>query len=278
MKISKFLREAPMKFMPAIFVNHGGGPLPLLGDPGHVKLAKYLSSSAKSFPNPIAILIASAHWETPVTSFVGSNDPGLLYDYYGFPRESYEISYPIRNSLEILKKAQQMLEQAGIPSKVDSRPYDHGVFVPLKLMYPSASVPVIQISLPSSRNPAFVIQLGQALRPLREQGVLLIGSGMSFHNLPAFFSDEDGKASRSQAFDRALQDAMKSQDRLSKLKFWESFPHARYCHPNEDHLMPLLFVAGAAYPDEACNVVYEDTLMGAKITGFAFISNNHEEL
>jgi len=259
-----------MKFMPAIFVNHGGGPLPLLGDPSHANLVKYLMASTKAIPTPRAILVASAHWETPVTTFVGPDDPGLLYDYYGFPPESYQIEYPARNSPEVLKKARELLDKAGIPSKVEKRAYDHGVFVPLKLMYPLANIPVVQISLPSSRSPSFVLELGKALRPLREDGVLLIGSGLSFHNLPAFFSDDPAKTSRSTAFDRALKEVMKSQDRNAKLKFWESLPHARYCHPNEDHLMPLLSIAGATDPQEPCNIVYEDTLMGAKVSGFSF--------
>ena len=267
-----------MNLMPALFVNHGGGPLPLLGDPRHTKLSKYLSSSMKSFPIPTAILIASAHWETAVTTFVGQEDPGLLYDYYGFPPESYQIDYPIRSSSKYLNKARKLLDGAGIASKVEPRAFDHGVFVPLKLMYPSATVPVVQISLPASRDPSYVIKLGEVLRPLREEGVLIIGSGMSFHNLPEFFSDDPSKLSRSTAFDRALKEVMHSADRTSKLRSWNSLPSARYCHPSEDHLMPLLFVAGAAYPEEACSVVYEDTLMGAKITGFAFQSNNRQEL
>ena len=259
--------------MPSIFLNHGGGPLPLLGDQNHRALVKYLSKVANDFPKPQAILIASAHWETSVTSFVGSETPPLLYDYYGFPKESYSISYPARNALHEVEDARRLLERAGISSKIENRGYDHGVFVPLKLVYPEADIPVVEMSLPSTRDPSLVMKLGEALRPLREKGILLIGSGLSFHNLQAFFSEDVSKKSRSTAFDQALKEGMTSADRIPMLKSWESLPHARYCHPNEDHLMPLLFVAGSAFSEEPCRIVYEDVLMGAKISGFAFMTS-----
>ena len=237
-----------LKIMSAIFLNHGGGPLPLLGDPAHAKLIKYLSKAASSCPRPKAILIASAHWEEPVTTFIGSEDPGLLYDYNGFTPESYEIKYPARNSLAVVKSATALLERAGIQSRVDSkRKYDHGVFVPLKLMFPEANIPVVQMSLPASRDPAFVYRLGEVLAPLRKEGVLILGSGLSFHNLSGFFSSDSVKRPKSTAFDSAVKEAMLSGSRKEQLINWRSFPH-------------------------------EDTLMGAKISGFAFHSTLEQEL
>ena len=267
------------KLMPAIFVNHGGGPLPLLRDPAHVNLTSYLSKSVKKFPRPKAILVASAHWETDVTTFVGAEAPGLLYDYYGFPPESYEIDYPARNSIPVLESARKLLDSAGIKSRVDpKRQYDHGVFVPLKLMYPDADIPVVQVSLPRNRDPSLVYNIGKALAPLRNDGVMLLGSGLSFHNLESFFNSDSSKLSRSKQFDDALKDAMNSvTERHQKLIEWSKFPQARYCHPAEDHLMPLLFIAGAA-EGEACEIPYEDNLMGVKITGFQFTSTAKEEL
>ena len=263
-----------MKVMNALFLNHGGGPLPLLGDKNHINLVKYLSSAASQISRPKAILIASAHWEEPVTTFVGSESPGLLYDYYGFPPESYEIKYSVRNSLDVIKSAMKLLEKAGMPSRVDpKRKYDHGVFVPLKLMYPNADVPIVQISLPSSRDPELVFRLGEILAPLRGEGVLIIGSGLSYHNLPSFFTSDSAKPGKSIEFDTALKSAMLSGARRQKLLDWRALPYADFCHPAEDHLMPLVFVAGAGAGDP-CRVVYEDTLMGAKISGFSFQSSS----
>ena len=259
-----------MKVMDAIFLNHGGGPLPLMGDASHRKLIEYLSKAASKIPKPDAILIASAHWEESMTTFLGASQPGPLYDYYGFPPECYKIDYAARNSQPIIDAARKLLTGASITSRIDQkRSHDHGVFVPLKLMYPDAGIPVVQISLPSNRDPGFVYELGKALAPLREQGVLILGSGLSYHNLPSFFQSDEGKKSKAAAFDKALQGAMLSDDRKTKLAAWESFPHARFCHPTEDHLMPLVFVAGAGEGD-ACSIPYEDTLMGAKVSGFSF--------
>lgn len=257
------------KRFPAVFLNHGGGPLPLLDDAAHRNLVKHLRSLPQRFPKPEVILLASAHWETPDITFVGGEDPGLLYDYYGFPPESYEVKYPCKNSLSLVEKARKLLSTAGLKSSVDpKRRYDHGVFVPLKLMYPEANIPVVQLSLPVSRDPALVYRIGQALSPLRSEGVLFIGSGLSFHNLPSFFSSDRSKLSRSREFDDALKSAMTSEDsRKQKLVGWSNFPQARFCHPQEDHLMPLLFVAGAG-DGETCTIIYEDELMGAKISGF----------
>lgn len=167
------------------------------------------------FPRPLTILVVSAHRETSHLAFVGSDNPGLIYDYSGFPPQSYQISYPARNGLSLVKIAQKLLVGAGIPSSIENRGYDHGVFVPLKLMYPEADIPVVQLSLPVSRNPSMVMELGRVLRPLRDQDVLLVGSGMSFHNIPAFFSDESSKLGRSKAFDSALNNATLSTDRVA---------------------------------------------------------------
>jgi aromatic ring-opening dioxygenase catalytic subunit (LigB family) len=195
----------------------------------------------------------------------------LLYDYYGFPPASYDIKYPARNNTELVNKARELLKGQGFSSKIDmKRAFDHGVFVPLKLMFPNADIPVVQISLPRSRDPQVAYQMGLALKPLRDEGVLIIGSGLSFHNLEAFFSSDRSKLSRSQRFDTGLQEIMgDSIDRQRRLVAWEQLPEARYCHPAEDHLIPLIFTAGVGDGD-ACRVDFEDTLMGAKITGFRF--------
>lgn len=257
--------------IPSIFVNHGGGPLPLLGDSLHENLVKHLAAIGKTITKPRVILLASAHWETKEPTFLSSSDPGLLYDYYAFPAESYRIQYPAKNSLQVVERARRLLEAGGLKTQVEpKRGYDHGVFVPLKLMYPDADIPVVQVSLPISRDPNLIYRMGHLLAPLRSEGVLILGSGLSYHNLQSFFSSDSSKSSRSRQFDTALQSAcLSNENRRGSLCEWENFPHARYCHPTEDHLMPLIFAAGAA-DCEPCRVIYEDELMGAKISGFQF--------
>ncbi|TEB17645.1 oxidoreductase [Perkinsus sp. BL_2016] len=257
--------------LPSIFLNHGGGPLPLLGDSLHMNLVKHLTGISGTITKPRVILLASAHWETKEPTFVSSSEPGLLYDYYGFSAESYRIQYPAKNSLQVVERARSLLEAGGLKTHVaPKRGYDHGVFVPLKLMYPDAGIPVVQVSLPISRDPILVYRMGQLLSPLRGEGVLILGSGLSYHNLQSFFSVDSSKSSRSKQFDTALKSAcLSKENRQGSLCEWENFPHARYCHPTEEHLMPLLFVAGAA-DREPCRVIYEDELMGAKISGFQF--------
>jgi 4,5-DOPA dioxygenase extradiol len=259
-----------LKF-PTIFLNHGGGPLPLLNDRAHANLVRHLKSLANTIPRPRMILLSSAHWETEVITLIGSAEPKLLYDYYGFPPESYSIEYPAKNSPDLVTKCRDFLRKAGISTAFDAqRGYDHGVFVPLKLMYPEGDIPVVQVSLPISRNPELVYEIGKALKSLREEGVLILGSGLSFHNLSAFFQSDCVKSSRSNQFDKALKEAcLHSESRRADLMRWSSFPHSRYCHPTDDHLMPLLFAAGAA-DGEPCKIIYEDDLMGAKISGFQF--------
>jgi len=207
--------------------------------------------------------LASAHWETPEPTCVGSEDPGLLFDYYGFPPESYEVKYPGRNSQSFLENAHQLLTIRGLNPKVDmKRPYDHGVFVPLKLMYPAADIAVVQLSLPISRDPALVYRMGQAVSSLRGKEVLILGSGLSVRNLSSFFSFDRSKLSRSKQFHDALKEAMVStESRQTNLAGWSNFPQARFCHPQEDHLMPLIFVSGAGHM-ESCEIIDEDELMG----------------
>ena len=256
--------------LPTLFINHGGGPLPLLGDSSHATLIRHLKSITSTFPKPKAVLVASAHWEESVPTFIGSPQPSLLYDYYGFPPESYAIEYPAKNPVDLVETAKRLLISRGLTSRVDlKRNYDHGVFVPLKLMYPDADIPVMQVSLLSSRNSEQVYSLGKALAPLRKEGVLILGSGLSYHNLPSFFTASKEKTERSLAFDTQLKEALLSPNRKALLRDWDKFAFARYCHPSEDHLMPLIFVAGAGEGEE-CHIVYEDTLMGAKISGFRF--------
>lgn len=243
-----------MDTMPkAVFISHGGGPLPLLGDPGHEEMVVALKALAEAIPRPKAIVVVSAHWEEALPTITAAAKPPLIYDYSGFPPESYEIEYPCEGSPELANTLWGLLEEQGIPARLDdTRGLDHGVFVPLKLMYPEADIPCVQLSLVDTLEPRQHIDMGQALHDLHKQGVLLIGSGFSFHNLRAFFSAPTPQSRElNLAFEDWLNDTCANPEysaaqRRELLSHWDAAPGARYCHPREEHLIPLHVCYGAA--------------------------------
>ncbi len=254
--------------LPLVYLPHGGGPWPFVdlgfGDKSELDaLATYLRSlHALPTPRPRAILAISAHWEEREPTVMTSARPPMLYDYYGFPPESYRITWPAPGHPEVAGRVRQLLSQAGIANGEDaSRGFDHGTFVPLKLAYPGADVPTLQLSLKQGLDPEEHLAIGRALAPLREEGVFLVGSGMSFHNLRTFGSGQAGPVS--EAFDRWLRDAATAEpsERDRKLARWSSAPSARAAHPREEHLLPLMVVAGAAGADRG-TLAYEGALMG----------------
>ena len=238
--------------MPVVFAPHGGGPMPLLGDVNHRELTGFMQSLADDLPRPNAIVVITAHWEEELVSITHSATPGMLYDYYGFPPESYEFSYPAPGNPVLAKQIQQLLQDKNIDARLDNqRAYDHGTFVPLMLMYPAADIPVVQLSLLATLDPAAHIAIGKALAPLREQGVLIVGSGMSFHNMRAFFSNDPSIQGKSETFDEWLAEALTAPQltnpvREQRLCDWVTAPQARFCHPREEHLLPLHVCFGAA--------------------------------
>lgn len=255
-----------------LYIPHGGGPLPLLGDPGHARLVEFLQRCTADLPRPTAILVISAHWEEAVCTVQTGGDPGLLYDYYNFPPESYDIRYPAPGAPAIARATVALLEAAGIAVRADgARPFDHGVFVPLTLMYPDADIPCFQVSLLDSLDPQVHLDLGAALAPLREQGVLLLGSGSSFHNMQAL---RDGGASleRCERFDDWLGAVCTTRDLAvaqKQLASWEAAPDARYAHPREEHLLPLHVCFGAAAAAGAgAKRVFNGDLMGYRMSAF----------
>ena len=176
---------------PVLFLPHGGGPLPLFGDEGHKHLTRFLSGLASQIDKPEAILIISAHWEENQPVITSKAKPGLYYDYYNFPEETYHIDYPLAGSASLTQKVEKLLAGQGFDARLDDqRDFDHGVFVPLKLVYPDADIPCVQLSLVNTLDPQFHIQLGRALAPLRAENVLIIGSGLTFHNMGAFFAPD----------------------------------------------------------------------------------------
>lgn len=256
--------------MPIVFIPHGGGPMPLLGDANHRELSAFLRELPKQLPRPRAILVISAHWEENVASVTSAAAPGMLYDYYGFPPESYEFQYPAPGEPVLAQQVVSLLSAAGIAARLDpARDYDHGTFVPLMLAYPEATIPVVQLSLLHSLDPADHIALGKALAPLREQGVLLFGSGLSFHNMRAFFSPDPSKTPRSLVFHQWLKAAVTAGGEQAEqlLSYWQHAPEGRFCHPREEHLLPLHVCFGAAGGAPA-RAIYEGTFFNTWVAAY----------
>jgi aromatic ring-opening dioxygenase catalytic subunit (LigB family) len=219
---------------------------------------------------PRALLVISAHWEADVPTLMTSPSPPMLYDYYGFPPAAYEIRWPAPGAPWLAARVAALLGQADIPSAVDDeRGFDHGTFVPLGRSFPNADVPTVQLSLKNGLDPKLHLALGRALTPLRDEGVFIIGSGMSYHNMRGFGSAQaDADA---QAFDAWLQEtiALPSESRDQRLAAWESAPSARRVHPREEHLLPLMVVAGAAGDDRG-SVPYSGKVFGKAISAARF--------
>lgn len=237
----------------ALYLSHGGGPLPLLGDEAHREMVDLLKQVTSFLGNPSAILVISAHWEEDKPTITSGASPSLIYDYYGFPKESYEIKYPAPGSPVLARKICDLLKSHGIEASLtDQRGFDHGLFVPLKIMYPDANIPCLQLSLVRSLRADEHIRIGRALAEFLDDNVLIIGSGFSFHNLRAFFAPPTAEAqSMNEAFEQWLIDTCSNRqlsepERERRLINWENAPAARYCHPREEHLLPLHVCYGAA--------------------------------
>jgi len=237
-------------------------------------MADYLRGIGESIhPRPRALLVVSAHWETPKPTLNDASHPPLLFDYYGFPEHTYRLTYPVSGAPDVADRAATLLADAGLESARDSaRGLDHGVFVPFKLIYPRADIPIVQLSLLQNLDPAAHLAVGRALAPLRGEGVLIVGSGMSYHNLRAFMVDDDRAGDAAERFDRWLDEAVTCPDlaeRERQLLNWKRAPAARLCHPREEHLIPLMVAAGAAGTDRGRRT-YNQKVLGKAISGFQF--------
>ncbi len=267
------------KRLPTLFVPHGGGPCffmePPPGFPATLwdKLAAYLRGiDATLGQRPRAVLVISGHWECAVPTILNSEHYNLLFDYYGFPEHTYRLTYPASGSASVAARMRELLQQAGIHSEQDDeRGLDHGVFVPFKLIYPQADVPIVQLSLKHNLDAAEHLAMGRALQPLRDEGVLIVGSGNSYHNLREFFSNSESAAKASAQFDAwlcaAVQAAPAERERL--LSAWQQAPGAHASHPRSEHLLPLMVVAGAAGED-AGEITYHEQMFGKMFSGFQF--------
>ena len=264
-----------MKNLPGsvLYVSHGGGPLPLLGDEMHRELVANFRHLSEIIEKPAAIVVISAHWEEKVPTITGGANPELIYDYYGFPKESYEIQYPAPGDPKLANKIYDLLGKSGVDARLDAgRGFDHGVFVPLKIMYPDADIPCVQLSLIAGLDPVEHIRVGKALTTLLTENVLVIGSGSSFHNLRAFFlPPTEESQNRNIAFEDWLVDTcsdpnLAEQEREHRLLDWETAPAARYCHPREEHLMPVHVCYGIT--GSAAKQVFRFNVMNKRVSTY----------
>jgi 4,5-DOPA dioxygenase extradiol len=274
-----------MKF-PALFVNHGGGPLPLMGrQPALAQHMKEIVKQQLPPREPKAIVILSAHYEADPIEITSAKNPSMLYDYHGFPPETYEYQYPAPGSPELASEIQSLLTSNNIDSKLNAtRGFDHGVFIPLMLMYPEATIPVVCVSLHKSLDISTHLKIGSALAPLLDDDILVLGSGYTFHNMGAFFGPTQRTVQASMDFNEWIKDTLlKSDDStqmLDKLKKWKSAPGALLCHPREEHLLPLFMVAAAGTTSKTnAKLIYdtipkeEDVVGGSTdhaVTGYLF--------
>jgi aromatic ring-opening dioxygenase catalytic subunit (LigB family) len=262
---------------PTYFLPHGGGPCfwiespPPFGPHAWDGLRAFLAGLVDSLPAPPkAFVVVTAHWETETPTVSACAAPGMLYDYYNFPKHTYELKYPAPGEPELAARVKNLVAGAGLPIETDDgRGFDHGVFVPFLIVDPDAKIPVVMMSLQRELDPALHLAIGAALAPLRDEGVVIVGSGRSFHDL-RHFRDGDGRAS--EAFDAWLAESATARDaniRADRLVHWAEAPFARACHPREEHLLPLMVAAGAAGESRG-TVAFRDVIGGKTISGYRF--------
>ncbi len=259
---------------PVYFLSHGGGPWPWIAQMQDIYAAtarEFAALPGRLPAKPKAILVVSGHWEEDAFTVSTAVQPPMEYDYHGFPEHTYRISYPAPGSPALAARVRELLSGAGIATNADARRgFDHGVFVPLHLMYPEADIPVVMLSMKSNYDPAEHLRLGQALAPLRDEGVLIVGSGLTYHNMRGFGRDESTPVA--EAFESWLNGAISEADarvRDAMLLEWEKGPGARQAHPREDHLVPLMVVAGAAGSDTG-RALFIDHVMKVPMASYEF--------
>ena len=259
---------------PALFISHGGGPWPYIEDMRQrfALTAAELEKLPATLPaRPKAILVITGHWEAPQFTVSTAAHPPMEYDYYGFPEHTYHVQYPAAGNSAMAKRVGDLLGLAGIACEEDeNRGFDHGVFVPLMLMYPAADVPVVMFSMKSSYDALEHIKVGEALAPLRDEGVLIIGSGLTYHNMRGF--GRPASYEPSVQFEHYLNQAISDPDpqkRNQALVDWEHAPFARLVHPREDHLIPLMVVAGAA-GESIGQRIFTDTVFEVAMASYRF--------
>ncbi|NJL91759.1 MAG: dioxygenase [Coleofasciculaceae cyanobacterium SM2_1_6] len=258
------------KTLPTYFISHGGGPWPYMKEQYGDTFAQ-LEASLQDIPpqlglTPKAVLVITAHWEEPDFTISSSPHPPMIYDYSGFPPHTYQIKYSAPGDPDTALRVQTLLKDAGYVAHLDAqRGFDHGTFTVMYPIYPEAQVPIVQLSLKQGYDPQIHLAVGRALAPLRQEDILIIGSGLSYHNLRAFGTRA---AVPSKEFDDWLQEVLlrsTPDERTAQLCQWEQAPSARLAHPQEDHLIPLMVAVGAAETEAATCVYHEEKLFGGVV-------------
>lgn len=261
--------------LPTYFISHGGGPWPYMTGEFRANFAQLerslVAMRAELSDAPKAVLVISGHWEEVGFAVTSGPRPGMVYDYHGFPEHLYRIKYDAPGAPALAQQISGLLAAAGLDARPDpARGFDHGTFSILKPLYPDEDVPVVQLSLDAGLDPAVHLAAGRALAPLRDEGVLIVGSGLSFHNLSLMRGTSGYEASR--RFDAWLQQTLvqaSSDERAARLMRWEHAPSARIAHPREDHLLPLMVAVGAAW-DELGATTYHQTDFAGGLTASSF--------
>jgi aromatic ring-opening dioxygenase catalytic subunit (LigB family) len=256
-----------MSRLPTYYVSHGGGPWPWMREQNgsrYDQLEASLQAMAREAGEGVrAVLVVTAHWETPEFTLSSATQPGMLYDYYGFPAHTYQVHYRAPGSPALAQRVQSLLQAGGVDAQLDpERGYDHGTFSVMQATYPEARLPVVQLSLRADFDPAAHLAAGRLLAPLRDEGVLILGSGLSYHNLRLL--NANGTLP-SQQFDAWLQTTLTActpAERDGLLTHWERAPSARIAHAREDHLIPLMVAVGAASEETGTCVYHEDHFLG----------------
>ncbi|RXD04969.1 dioxygenase [Sphingomonas sp. UV9] len=257
---------------PTLFIPHGGGPCFFMDDPAGTwtGMAAFLRAIPASLPaKPKAILVVSGHWETRGFAFTGAATPPLMYDYGGFPQHTYDLRYDAPGDPALAARAANLIRAAGMTATVNpARGLDHGVFIPMKVAFPDADIPVVEMSVDRDLDPALHAAAGHALAPLRDKGVLILGSGMSFHNMRGY--GDPRFTTPSEAFDQWLTTAVeaKPEARETALANWADAPAGRLSHPREEHLLPLMVAAGAS--DQPGTQIYSERVLQTAISGYRF--------
>lgn len=264
-----------MARMPALYIPHGAGPCFFMDwTPADTwtRMGGWLRGSLADLPErPRAIVVVSAHWEMPAYTVGSAPRPGMLFDYSGFPPHTYDFRYGAPGDPALCARIRALLDTASLPSADDpSRGYDHGVFIPLMLMAPDADIPVVQLSLRARLDAREHVAMGRALAPLRDEGVLVVGSGMSYHNMRGYGRRESGPVSdRFDAWLTATVAIADADARAAALATWAEQPDGRASHPREEHLIPLMVVAGAG-GDVAGERIFSDRVMQTTVSAFRF--------
>jgi len=230
--------------LPSLFLAHGAPDLILSDHPAK----EFLTGFSSQLPRPKSILIVSAHWQSGIPTLTTAEAPQTVYDFSGWPQQLYSLQYPAKTDVDLIERTRALLRGAGIVAREDEkRGYDHGTWVPLLLAYPKADVPVVQLSLQQDGSARRHFEIGQALSPLRDEGVLIIGSGVATHNLGSMAPEGTLAPNWAKDFDQWLDNNIQARNLEHLLEFPNTPAEARRAHPTPEHLMPIFVAMGAGW-------------------------------